>query len=64
MGVIVGAEVAGGIAAGAGTKMMSNAYEGKELSDGVLKEMVIRGVTGGIASGVGIGTSHLLSTIH
>jgi hypothetical protein len=29
MGVIVGADVAGGLAAGAGTKMLSNAYEGK-----------------------------------
>ena len=30
------ADVAGGMAAGAGTKMIANAYEGKELSDGVL----------------------------
>jgi hypothetical protein len=36
VGVIVTADVAGGMAAGAGTKMISNAYEGKQISDGVL----------------------------
>jgi hypothetical protein len=34
--VIVTADVAGGMAAGAGTKMLANAYEGKTISDGVL----------------------------
>jgi len=29
VGIILGADVAGGLAAGAGTKMLSNAYEGK-----------------------------------
>ena len=36
VGVIVTADVAGGMAAGAGTKMLANAYEGKTISDGVL----------------------------
>jgi hypothetical protein len=63
VGVMVGADVAGGMAAGAGTKMMSNAYEGKELSDGVFKEMVIRGLIGGVASTFGIGTSHVFSSV-
>ena len=36
VGIMVSADVAGGMAAGAGTKMLANAYEGKELSDGVV----------------------------
>ncbi len=36
VGVIVTADVAGGMAAGAGTKMISNAYEGKKVTDSVL----------------------------
>jgi hypothetical protein len=41
------------MAAGAGTKMISNAVEGKSLEEGVLGQVVIGGVTGGIASGAG-----------
>ncbi len=37
VGVMVTADVAGGMAAGAGTKMMANAYEGKKIKDGVLQ---------------------------
>ena len=36
VGVMVTADVAGGMAAGAGTKMIANAYEGRDLKDGVL----------------------------
>ncbi len=36
VGVMVTADVAGGMAAGAGTKMIANAYEGKKISEGVL----------------------------
>ena len=36
VGIMVSADVAGGMAAGAGTKMLANAYEGKEISDGVV----------------------------
>lgn len=63
VGVIVGAEVAGGVASGAGTKMLSNAYEGKQLTDGIVQEMVIKGITGGLASGVSIGTGHLIGEV-
>jgi hypothetical protein len=45
------------MAAGAGTKMLANAYEGKEISEGVLQQAVIMGVTGGLASSAGIGAS-------
>ena len=37
IGVQIGADVAGGMAAGAGTKMIANAVENKELSDGVMR---------------------------
>jgi hypothetical protein len=37
IGIIVGADVAGGLAAGAGTKMLANAYEGKQLTEGILQ---------------------------
>jgi hypothetical protein len=57
VGVMVTADVAGGMAAGAGTKMIANAYEGKKISEGVLTQAVIMGVTGGLASGAGIGAS-------
>ena len=37
IGVMVTADVAGGMAAGAGTKMLANAYDRRYLSDGVFQ---------------------------
>ena len=37
VGIMVTADVAGGVAAGAGTKMIVNAYEGKKISEGVIQ---------------------------
>lgn len=51
IGVQVGADVAGGLCAGAGTKMISNAVEKKELTDGVMRQALISGISGGFASG-------------
>ena len=36
VGITIGAEALGGAAAGAGTKMISNKVEGKNIEDGVL----------------------------
>jgi hypothetical protein len=57
IGVTVATDVAGGLAAGAGTKMMSNAYDGKKISEGVLQSAVVCGMTGGLASGASVGTN-------
>ena len=35
--VQIGADVAGGMAAGAGTKMIANVVENKEITDGVVR---------------------------
>ncbi len=61
--MVVTADMAGSMAAGASTKMICNAYEGKKLSEGVLQQAVISGVTGGIAAGAAIGTSNLISSV-
>ena len=51
------------MAAGAGSTMISNAYEGKELKEGVLKSVIIAGVTGGIASSASKGTTQLIGVL-
>lgn len=60
---MVTADVAGGMAAGAGTRMIANAFDGKEITEGVLTQAVISGVTGGVASGAGIGANHFLKQV-
>ena len=61
VGVLVTADVAGGMAAGAGTKMLANAYECKNVTDNVLSTALIGGVTGGIASGATLGAGHAIT---
>ena len=39
------------MAAGAGTKAIANAVEGKDLTDGMMQQALISGITGGVASG-------------
>ncbi len=39
------------MAAGAGTKMIANVVEKKEISDGVVRQALISGISGGFASG-------------
>ena len=62
-GVIVTADLVGGVAAGAGTKMIANAYDGRELSEGVLHSAVVSGMTGGLVSGAGVGANQILDTV-
>ena len=58
--IIVGADLTAGVMAGASTKVLNNAYEGKHLSDGVLTNAMIGALTGGIAGGASCGTNMIL----
>lgn len=53
VGIIVGSEALGSAVAGAGTKMIANKIDGKDLNDGIIQHAFISGITGGIASGAG-----------
>ena len=52
-----------GVAAGAGTKAISNHFEGNKLSHGVLNNALIGGITGGIASSAGQGASKIIGAV-
>ena len=60
VGIKIGADMAGGMAAAAGTKAIANAVEGKEISEGVGRQAVIGAITGGIASGATAGMSNVM----
>ena len=61
VGAIIGTEVAGNMAHGASMRVLFNAHDGKHLTDGLAQDMIVRGITGGIAGGVGIGASEIVS---
>lgn len=63
LAVVVGADMVGGAAAGAGTKAIANACDGKYLSEGVLEQAVIGGLTGGVASGATRGLSNVIGGV-
>ena len=61
VGAIIGTEVAGNMAHGASMRVLFNAHDGKHLTEGLAQDMIVRGITGGIAGGVGIGASEIVS---
>jgi hypothetical protein len=52
-----------GVAAGSGTRLISNAIEGRPIGEGVLTSAVISGITGGLAgtagATIGSGVRHI-----
>lgn len=55
IGVTVATDVLCGVSAGAGTRMINNAIDGRPISENVLTTAVVGGVSGAISASAGAG---------